>query len=341
MNKRERVMKTLRGELTDRPPVTAYRHFPGEERDPKELANVMLDFHHKYDWDILKVHPSATYMQEVWGVQYDYNKYHDDIFPTRISPLDEEYDLSIFDIKDVDIPVLKDHVESMKLIKEGIKDDAPILYTIFTPLSILTGVFGFPMVRRHFPADRNEDPIFTIMENNRDELLKALSNITETYLNYWKALKEAGADGLFLAGISWARDGYATKNEWHTFVEQFDKKIAKAVQDDGGIVMYHTCGIRSNPQRFTDYNIDILHWDQGAENNPSLKEAYEYLNPITPMGGVDEMLFGNNEEVEIARQADEAIKDNKDIPFILAPYCSVSINSTDEELRSFRNSVEK
>lgn len=341
MNKRERVMKTLRGEITDRPPITAYRHFPKQERDPKELAETMLNFHHKYDWDILKVHPSATYMQEVWGVEFDFENYRDGIFPTRISPVDETHDLSIFVEKDIDTPVLKDHIESMRLMKEGIKDDAPILYTLFTPLSILTGVFGFPMVRRHFPADRNDDPIFDLMENRKEELLEALSNITETYINFWKGLKEAGADGLFLAGVSWARDGYATEEEWRTFVEPFDKRITEAIQEDGGIVMYHTCGIKSNPQRFVDYNIDILHWDQGAENNPSIKEAYEFLKPVTPMGGVDEMLFGNDEEVKIARQAEEAIKENKDIPFILAPYCSVSVQSSDKELRAFRDSVEK
>lgn len=337
--KRERVNAVLNGKLADRPPITAYRHFPGHERNPEELANTMLEFHEKYDWDILKIHPAATYMQEVWGQEFDYINYENEIFPTRISETDSKCDLSIFTEKDIDTPVLKDHIEVVKIIKEKMKDDAPVLQTVFTPISILTGVFGFPMVRRHFPADRADDPIFDIMENREGELLEALENITQTYINYWKGLKEAGCDGMFLAGVSWARSGYATEEEWEKYVKDFDEKICDAIRADGGIVMYHTCGIKSNPQRFVNYNIDILHWDQGAENNPDIKEAAEYLGDITPMGGVDEMLFGNNEEVEIARQAELAINENKDVPFILAPYCSISIHSTDEEVMAFRNSV--
>jgi len=57
------------------------------------------------------------------------------------------------------------------------------------------------------------------------------------------------------------------------------------------------------------------------------------------MGGVDEMIFGTSAEKKIGELAEKEIQDNKDIPFILAPYCSVSIHTSDAELRAFRNSV--
>ena len=341
MTKRERVMATLRGEKTDRPPITAYRHFPKVEREPRDLANIMLKWQKDYDWDIVKVHPSAVYMQEAYGDKIDYVNYEQEIFPTKLSSAAKGYDLSVFKILDMTNQALKDHVEAIKLIRDGLDEDVPILQTVFTPLQIVSGVFDLPFVRRHFPADREENPIFKIMEEHEEELLKALDNITETYINYWKALKEVGCDGFFLAGISWARTDYMKFEEWEKFVKRFDVKFSQAVKNDGGIIMYHTCGIKSNPDRFKDFPIDILHWDQGAEDNPSIKEASAYLGKITPMGGVDEMIFGNNSEEEIARQAKKAIEENKDIPFILAPYCSVSIHSTDAEMRAFRDSVEK
>ena len=52
------------------------------------------------------------------------------------------------------------------------------------------------------------------------------------------------------------------------------------------------------------------------------------------------MLFGRDMEWEIAKQSLEALEENKNIPHIFAPYCSVSINSTKAELDALRRSVE-
>ena len=83
--KRERVECILSGKLADRPPVTAYRHFPNVERKPEDLAGIMLDWQNKYDWDLVKIHPTAVYMQEVYGDQFDYDHYVEEIFPPRLA----------------------------------------------------------------------------------------------------------------------------------------------------------------------------------------------------------------------------------------------------------------
>lgn len=338
--KRERLNMVLEGKLADRPPITAYRHFPMKERRPEDLAKTVLDWQEKYDWDIVKMHPAATYMQEVWGDEFDYDNYKEEIFPTKIKDgAKNQGDLSIFTKKTAEEPVLQDAIKTIKLIKDGLKEDVPILQTLFTPLMTISSVLNFPMVRRHFPADPKDNGIFDLFENRSDEVLEALENITDTYIDYWRAMREeTNIDGIFLAGISWAREGYMEYSQWEKYVAYFDKKVAEAVKKDGGIVMYHTCGITSNPQRFEDFPIDILHWDQGAQN-PSIKESQEFLGDITPMGGVDEMIFGTNAEDEIRRQTQVAVEENKDIPFILAPYCSISIHSTDAEVRAFRDNV--
>lgn len=331
----ERVNAVLNGELADRPPVTAYRHFPMEERKVEDLVKKMLDWQHEYDFDIVKIHPAATYMQEVWGDEFDYNDY-DGLFAKKVKDGTYENDLSVFTVKEASHPVLQDHVEVVRLVKEGLEEDCPVLQTLFTPLQLISGVLNAPFVRRHFPAQREDNLIFDLIKNKEEELLAALENVTQTYINYWKELKKAGADGVFYAGVSWARAGYMSYNEWEKYIEYFDKKFCQAVQDDGGLVMYHTCGIKSNPQRFVDYPIDILHWDQGAENNPSIKESIKYLGKITPMGGVDEMIFGTDAAEEITELTKIAVEENREIPFILAPYCSVGLTTSDEELKAFR-----
>jgi uroporphyrinogen decarboxylase len=44
MNKRERLEKTVAGEPTDRIPVALWRHFPGDDQHPAELARTVVDF---------------------------------------------------------------------------------------------------------------------------------------------------------------------------------------------------------------------------------------------------------------------------------------------------------
>ena len=58
------------------------------------------------------------------------------------------------------------------------------------------------------------------------------------------------------------------------------------------------------------------------------------------MGGVDERLFGTGAADKIAAMAAQSIKDDRNLPFILAPECSVAVNTLDEELKAFRASVE-
>ena len=338
--KRERVECILSGKLADRPPVTAYRHFPNVERKPEDLAGIMLDWQNKYDWDLVKIHPTAVYMQEVYGDQFDYDHYVEEIFPTKTSRATTTDQLEIFTRKNMDEPVLRDMVESVALIRKGLKEDVPVYQTLFTPMTIITNVFECPFVRRHFPADRKDNKIFDILATRKDDVLQALDNITETYITYWRALREAGVDGLFYAGIAWAREDYMTIPEWETYIKHFDLKFLNEVKKDGGRIMYHTCGMQSNPQRFVDYPLDILHWDQGAVGNPQIPEAIRFLGSITPMGGVDEMIFGTNSAEKIAQLTEKEVRQNKDIPFILAPYCSVSIHSSVEELMAFRKGAE-
>lgn len=337
---KERIMATLDGIVTDRPPVTAYRHFPQIEGNMEKLAETMIGWQEKYDWDFIKIHPSAVYMQEVWGDRFDFDHYQQEVFPTKLKNVNGKVDLGIFTEKRIDNPYLQEQISVVQQITDHFQGEIPVFQTLFTPLQVISGVFDCQFVRRHFSAKREENEIFTIMKDRAKELQDALENITDTYISYWKALRERGADGVFYAGVSWARENFMTLDEWETYIKKYDLKFLKEVQKDGGKVLYHTCGIQSNPQRFADFPIDILHWDQGAEGNPSLKEGSKFLDKIIPMGGVDEMTFGNHAEKTIAEETRACVAANRNLPYILAPYCSISVHSTDAEIRAFRDNAD-
>ena len=50
MTKRERLQATIRGKLADRPPVALWRHFPGDDQDPVDLAASTVAFQRLCQW---------------------------------------------------------------------------------------------------------------------------------------------------------------------------------------------------------------------------------------------------------------------------------------------------
>src|SRR6267378_732426 len=69
MTRRERIRKTIQGEPTERHPMSFWRHFYDREGSAKDLAEAMLEFQRKYDWDFMKVNPRASYHVEDWGIK--------------------------------------------------------------------------------------------------------------------------------------------------------------------------------------------------------------------------------------------------------------------------------
>lgn len=340
MTKRERLEAVLNGELPDRPPMTVYKHHPGKEYKAEDLFNSTLELQKKFDLDIVKIHPAATVLEHIWGSEFDYDNYKDEIFPTKIKR--EIYgpeDIHKFTVKDMNVESIKEVVKATKLIQEALGEEVPIFQTLFAPIAIVSSSIDAPKVRRHTPASREGSDLIDLIVNRKDDLHQALENITQTFIKYVELLMDTGIDGLFYAGIGYAREGYLTFEEWEEFIKPYDIRICNAIRENGGKIIYHTCGKKSNPERFADYPIDILHWDQGAEGNPKILGSEKWLNGIVPMGGVDEMLFGNDKAEQIEKESIEALIENKNIPHVFAPYCSILPSSSDEEIMAFRNSV--
>jgi uroporphyrinogen decarboxylase len=67
--KRERLEKTWRGEETDRVPVALWRHWPGDDQRAADLAEAVVAFQRRWDFDFVKVTPASSYCISDYGVQ--------------------------------------------------------------------------------------------------------------------------------------------------------------------------------------------------------------------------------------------------------------------------------
>lgn len=337
--KRERMAAVMAGETADRPPVTAYRHFPGMEYEPEKIAQAMISFQTEYDWDWLKINSSAVYYYEPWGNKYDYDNYNTSHVPTKLDcaihgPEDME---AIVELPG-DADAFERQLKALRLIRAQAGPDIPVFQSVYAPIAVLLNLCGDRSPGRYREAPREECVLLEYFREQKETVHKALKNIARTLANYAERCIEAGADGFFFAEMGLAREGYLTLEEWQEFTAPYDKMVLEAAGAKPAIL--HTCGIYGNPKRFTDYPIQGLHWAESAPGNPPIAGSEVWLGKIAAMGGVDERLFGTNAAEAIARMARNSVAANRHRPFLLAPECSVDVTSTREELQALRMAAE-
>lgn len=107
---------------------------------------------------------------------------------------------------------------------------------LITDRPVFAGIIGpFSLAGRLM--DVTEAMIYCYEEPDMVETV--LEKVTEFLINYAKAYKEAGADGIVMAE---PLAGLLSPSLAEDFSAPYVKKIVDAVQDDNFIVVYHNCG---------------------------------------------------------------------------------------------------
>ena len=69
MNRKERLLAVVKGNEPDRIPVSTWMHLSEFDQDPRSLAEAMVDFNEKYDFDFIKMMPFGAYSVSDWGAK--------------------------------------------------------------------------------------------------------------------------------------------------------------------------------------------------------------------------------------------------------------------------------
>ena len=136
--KKERFEAVLNHELADRPPVSAWRHFTENEHSGADLfVETMLKWQNTYDWDYVKLQPRASYYEEAWGGQFDYNDYEGVLPKVVKGPISGVADLEKITVLPGDQGVFAEQIEVIQKMKAGLNEDIPMFQTMMCPTSVL------------------------------------------------------------------------------------------------------------------------------------------------------------------------------------------------------------
>ncbi|NCB73781.1 MAG: uroporphyrinogen decarboxylase [Clostridia bacterium] len=336
MNRRERLQAVINGQEHDRTPVSTWMHFSEHDQDPRSLAEAMVAYNERYDYDFIKMMPFGAYTVQDWGAKLAVycDKYKEvEIAAPAISEL-EDY-LKIEPLAPTFGTWGKTLLLSQYLSKLTAAN-TPYIQTIFSPLTTLK-----KMTSGRLLEDMKENPGF---------VHQALSAITETTISFVKANIEAGVSGFFFA-TQCATYDYLTDELFAEFCKPYDYKVINAYKDETWFNVVHIHGANIMFDTVSKYPCNVINWhDRYTE--PSLAEAREKCSKVF-MGGLREIptIVGSKLHYEsvlaqedsnyIKNHVKEAIAMVDGKGLIVGPGCVVDPRASDENLRAVREAVER
>jgi uroporphyrinogen decarboxylase len=309
MTKKERVRAALRGEPVDRAPVSLWGHDFLREWSASELAAQTVESYRAHDWDFIKLNPRWTFFAEAWGNTCQ--RPTEQRFPRLLDPAAKSAaDLAELEPVDAAGGVFAEQLEALRIVVGEVGAEVDVLYTIFSPLSVvglICGGVGQPLLT--YAAD---DPAATH---------RAIAAVTLTLTRHAQLALEAGAAGLFFAPLQWSSRRTCDDNFYREFGRPYDLQLLHEVRSAEFNVL-HVCGNENMLDLLLDYPVSALNWADRGEGNPSLADA-RAKTQITLMGGIEQSHIHEATPADVTAQAREALAACPD-RFILAGGCGIS-----------------
>jgi len=315
MTRRERLTAAINREPVDRVPYAVWRHFPAVDRSPAGLAQATLRFHDHYGSDFLKITPRGGYCVKAWGcVESEH------VLPTGHRPCASCAVKSLEDwkrIRPLDPASADGWVEQLEtIVRLGFDRriaDAPVLATVFSPLSIA----------RKLSGDRLASDV-----RERPELVAgAIDAIGETVMRFNELALAEGIGGIFYS-IQTASQSVLDEETYARLGEPWDRRVLEAARPRSFLTIVHCHGDRLMFDRLARLPGGVWNWDDRAAG-PTLA-AGAALAVGAVCGGLDQVgtLRDGTPEAAVA-EAEEAIAQTGGRGLIVAPGCVLMANTPD------------
>ena len=322
MNKRERLEAAIHDQQVDRAPVALWRHFPGDDQSPDTLAAAAVAFQRRWDFDFVKVTPASSFCISGWGAE---DRWVGNIEGTRehtrypIALAEDWLALKPLDPRAVS---LGDQLRCLALIRAELPD-TPIIQTIFNPLSQAKNLAGSRLL-----------PMLRLQPR---EFRRGLDTITATTIEFIRAAKSTGIDGIFLA-VQHANAQTMSEAEYREFGVELDRRILEEASDLW-LNVVHLHGEDVYFDLVSQYPAQVWNWHD-RETAPNLREGLERVRGAV-CGGIARdasMLLGTPEQVQT--EVADALQQTGRRRVIIGTGCVTFITSPEANLRAARDAVE-
>lgn len=304
-NARERMQALVHGEKVDQIPVALWHHFPVDDQSADKLAAATISFQHTFNFDLVKVSPSSSFCLEDWGAR---DVWHGDPEGTRDyqeTVIHAPEDWKKLKKLDPRKGTLGRQLECLKIVRDAIGAEVPIIQTIFSPLSQAKNLIG----KANLSAE---------MRRNPDALKAGLDVITETTSDFIEACKQLGIDGVFYA-VQHASYNILSTGEFEEFEKTYDRRLFPQIEEFW-LNMLHIHGTAIMADACVEYPLQIINWHD-RDTQPNLADGKKLFNKVVcgGLGRIETMLLGD--EGVIKAEIDDAVAQTDGAGFILGTGC--------------------
>ncbi len=250
-------------------------------------------------------------------------------------------------VSDTEVPTVigaivseEEEADSLKVPKVGDArtglyiDAIKIATKEITDRPVFAGVIGpFSLAGRLM--DVNEAMIYCYAEP--DMVHKVLEKVSDFTIEYCKAYKEAGANGVLMAE---PLAGLLSPNLAKEFSHPYVKKIIDAVQDDNFAVIYHNCGNNVVPMAKDIYEIGAMgyHFGDAVKMEDMLPDSPDDVLVMGNLSPSEQLLNGTVNsvyETTIKIMNNCCYKNN----FIISSGCDIPPMTPWDNINSFFKAV--
>jgi uroporphyrinogen decarboxylase len=322
MTKRERVLAAVARRPVDRPPVAFWRHVPEVDHTAEGLAAAMLDFHRRWDLDLIKVMSNGVYCVEDWGCRAAYAGSPYGAKVCTEHAVRSRADWGRLRLLDPGAGALGRELDALRLIRKGRTDDAPILKTVFSPLTIARKLAG--------------DRLLDDLRAAPTAVAPALEVITETMARYVRAALEAGADGLFFA-TQMATPEFLTADETARWEVPYARRVLEAAAASA-VTLLHLHGHDVHFDQLVALPVHAVNWHDRV-TAPSLADGKRRSRGAV-VGGLGEGTTLRRGRIDaIVAEVRDAIGQVEGVGAIVGPGCVLPLDVPDANLTAVVQTV--
>jgi uroporphyrinogen decarboxylase len=305
MTKLERIRAAIAREPVDRTPYAVWCHFPEVDRSPAGLAQATLRFHQRYDCDFLKVTPAGGYAVQDWGCVESDKVLPDGHRSCASHAVSSASDWRKIKPLDITASAYGQHLETLVRVLVDKRADAPVLPTLFSPLSIARKLSG-----DRLKQDLRERPA---------AVLEALEAITDTLVRFAALCLAEEAAGIFYS-IQAASRTFHTEEEYARFGEPYDRRVLDAVTPRARLVVLHAHGDQLMFDRLGRLPAHAWNWDDRVAGPPL--RAGKAAVPGAVIGGVNQWAtLRDGQPQDVQAEVGDALEQTDGIGLIVGPGC--------------------
>lgn len=335
MNEKERIIKILKKEKTDRPccicpggmmnMVTtglmkeSSIYWPKAHTDAKLMADLALASYEKGYFENVGVPFCMTIEAEAMGATVSMGT---ECFEPHVTKYVIDSVVDYEKTKDLDVNEgrAKVTIDAIKILKEK-NLSVPIIGNITGPISTASSV-----------ADAVT--FYTDLRKHKEEAHKFLDKVTNNLIKFAKAQIDAGADIITIADPSGTGEILGPKM-FYEYVVKYINKIIDSIKKENLYIIVHICGQMSNVyEEVNKINADALSFDAIV----SMAEAKKNLPDKVIMGNVSTytLEFGTHDSVK--NLTINSINSGADI---ISPACGLGTKSPVENIKTMVNTVKE